>query len=221
MKRRKKKTNILLHTHEPTDVHIEQFGTCLKPMKVLWKQRQINSFWDHNATEASSCGLAPGHFIRKWVWGPCDMWMLWNARWMEGSIIKIMTDGCGRQQHSLPRVIHYIVRSFNTTSFTRFNQWPSRHLIWNFLQYCCVDGSTREEEEPLVTMVAVFYLSPGTAVAPGCRQVGVWVVCVVSVSHLYLCWQVGFGILHHTFASPWVHVSVFEMACLSWEKRLF
>lgn len=55
--------------------------------------------------------------------------------------------------------------------------------------------------EALVTVLAVLYLSPGTAVAPGRWQFRGCVVCVVTVCHLCLCWQVGFGIHCETILS--------------------
>lgn len=44
------------------------------------------------------------------------------------------------------------------------------------------------------------WLSPGTAVAPGCLQFRGWAVCAVTVCHLCLRWQVGFGIHCATFS---------------------
>lgn len=204
--KKKKKPKRKFH-HKP----IDPFWTVLdvfKSVNVPWKQSGV-----HNTAECSSCGLAPGHFMRKWVWGWCDMWMLWNARWMEGSFIRILIDGCGMQQQGSPKVTHHIL-SFNTTSFTQLDQWPSRHLICDCLQHfwCRCVGQCEERKgmrlmfapfnssslsEALVLVLAV--LSPGTAVAPGCWQFRGWAVCVVTVCHLCLCWQVGFGIHCETF----------------------
>lgn len=48
--------------------------------------------------------------------------------------------------------------------------------------------------EALVLLLAVMNQSPGTAVAAECCQFRGWVVCVVTFSHLCLCWQAGFGV---------------------------
>lgn len=84
------------------------------------------------------------------------------------------------------------------TSFTQFNE--SRQLICNFLLHFCAGRRVSERRglrlrfvlsEALVAAMAVLYPSPGTAVAPGCRQFRGWIVCVVTVCHLGLCWQAG------------------------------
>lgn len=95
--------------------------------------------------------------------------------------------------HSSPEVARPL--SFKTSQFNE-----SRQLICNFLLHFSAGRRVNERRgsrlrfvlsEALAAVMAVSYPSPGTAVAPGCRQFRGWIVCVVTVCHLGLCWQAG------------------------------
>lgn len=125
--------------------------------------------------------------------------------------------------HSSPEVARPL--SFKTSQFNE-----SRQLICNFLLHFSAGRRVNERRgsrlrfvlsEALAAVMAVSYPSPGTAVAPGCRQFRGWIVCALSQS---VTWVYAGRLVWHTLrdilASPWVHVSHFEKACRSWEKCL-
>lgn len=103
--------------------------------------------------------------------------------------------------HSSPEVARPL--SFKTSQFNE-----SRQLICNFLLHFSAGRRVNERRgsrlrfvlsEALVAVMAVSYPSPGTAVAPGCRQFRGWIVCVVTVCQPGSMLAGWFGIHCETF----------------------
>lgn len=71
-KKKKKKLNFPLHTHEPKDMHIKLFWThltCKGTTKTM-----SNPLLRPYYSNASSYSMVSGYFFRKWVLGAQDGW---------------------------------------------------------------------------------------------------------------------------------------------------
>ena len=93
--------------------------------------------------------------LEVWPWGIslenesacwCDMWILWNARWMERSIIKMLTDGCGKKQHGLPAERH-VLPPLTICVIHTVQSITNTPLIYNVLEpFFCASGRVTESK---------------------------------------------------------------------------
>lgn len=179
--------DFLLCAPKPTDVLLNSFGH-VQHVNVPWKQHQIH----HGDFNTSASGL----FSRKWVTvGWRDICLLNNTRWMEGSVINIVSDGRSKvcqKWHTLcplKRNPPHSPTRWTVDAGGWMNQraelnplWDAGYRVGRVVSVCC------------------------TAVAPGAGGSGC-VVCVVTVCRLCRCWQVVFGIHCETFLT--LHGSMF------------